>query len=251
MAIDPCTPCECQTNYIGSERSYRGAVLNTLCRILASEQAESLNIQGFLLCDDVGPLTIVEFVRFVVILPDFTEIIIDTELDMVTPYVVVGTVAACGPLGEISTQILCDDNAGVITQFVRYYLVIKDDFIGIDTELDGTTLYTPTGTVATCCCESIIVSEITPPEAVFMGQNTVAVAGTQEALAASQVLQRGVEIRALPTNTNYIYVGDSTVSNTTGLILRAGEAVFLSIGNLATVYIDSAVNGEGVSYIGS
>jgi len=87
------------------------------------------------------------------------------------------------------------------------------------------------------------------PTTIYNGINTVATAGTQEALASSQAV-KSVTIKALSTNTGLIYVGDSSVSSTTGLQLSAGDSVSLDIANLATVYIDSAVNGEGVSYLG-
>lgn len=85
---------------------------------------------------------------------------------------------------------------------------------------------------------------------VIAGQTTVTTAGTQVALGTSTALPSGLlRIKALHANTGWIYVGDSTVDSATGFVLDAGEEVVLTINNLATVYIDSSVNGEGVSYI--
>ena len=84
---------------------------------------------------------------------------------------------------------------------------------------------------------------------VYNGAKTVSTAGTQVALASSQVITHGVRIKALAGNTNNVYVGDSSVSSTTGIVLDAGEEIFLQIANLATVYIDVDTNGEGVRYI--
>jgi hypothetical protein len=84
------------------------------------------------------------------------------------------------------------------------------------------------------------------------GQKTVTAAGTAEALGALQV-NSPIMIKALDTNTGIVALGndgagDVTVSN--GLRLAAGDAViFEFVGSLAALMLDSAVNGEGVSWI--
>jgi hypothetical protein len=84
------------------------------------------------------------------------------------------------------------------------------------------------------------------------GQKVVTTAGTAVVLAASRMINAPLMVKALDTNTGIIAVGnddaqDVTVSN--GLRLAKGEAiVFDFVGNLATLWIDSAVNGEGVSW---
>jgi hypothetical protein len=85
---------------------------------------------------------------------------------------------------------------------------------------------------------------------VYNGQTNVTTAGTRVALASSQAV-KSVVVKAKRTNTGLIYVGSSTVSSSNGFILGAGDSVSLDIANLATVYIDSSVNGEGVSYAGT
>ena len=86
----------------------------------------------------------------------------------------------------------------------------------------------------------------------FSGQTTVAAAGTAVALG-SQRADGPVLVKALDTNTSIVSVGndgygDVTVSN--GLRLAAGgEVYFQWVGDLATLWLDSAVNGEGVSWI--
>jgi hypothetical protein len=84
---------------------------------------------------------------------------------------------------------------------------------------------------------------------VYNGQKTVTTAGTQVALASSQAITHSVKMKALHANTGWIYVGDSSVSSSSGYVLDAGETVEFQIANLSTIYIDSSVNGEGVSYI--
>lgn len=89
---------------------------------------------------------------------------------------------------------------------------------------------------------------ITSPTVIYNGKKTVTTAGTRVTLASSQAI-KSVCIKALQTNSGYIYVGDGSVSSTTGIQLLAGDTVSLDISNLATVYLDSSVNGEGVTYI--
>ena len=81
------------------------------------------------------------------------------------------------------------------------------------------------------------------------GQKYVATAGTQVALASSTVIYHSVTIMSQSGNSGWIYIGDSSVSSSTGYILDAGDTVEIKIANLSTIYVDSSVNGEGVSYI--
>ena len=84
------------------------------------------------------------------------------------------------------------------------------------------------------------------------GQKTVTTAGTAVALGA-QLINAPLMIKALDTNTGIVAVGsdgadDVTVSN--GMCLAAGDVIiFEFIGNLATLWVDSAVNGEGVMWL--
>lgn len=87
------------------------------------------------------------------------------------------------------------------------------------------------------------------PTTIYNGKKTVTTAGTRVVLAASQAV-KSVTIKALSTNTGFIYVGDTSVASTNGLQLEAGETISLDIANLNTVNLDSSVNGEGVTYIG-
>jgi len=87
-----------------------------------------------------------------------------------------------------------------------------------------------------------------PPDEIFNGQKDVAAAGTAVALSTSQAIKR-VTIKAKSTNGNLIFVGDSSVSSSNGYILAANEEISILIDNLNKVYIDSAANDDGVSYI--
>ena len=79
------------------------------------------------------------------------------------------------------------------------------------------------------------------------GQVTVATAGTAQAI---NVVSEAILIKALDGNSGYIYVGDSSVTSSTGFELSAGEAVEL-IGFFAsgTIYVDASSNGDKVSYV--
>lgn len=83
------------------------------------------------------------------------------------------------------------------------------------------------------------------------GVKTVTTAGTDVALAASTTCKK-VDIQAQTDNTGLIAVGgsgvDATEATGTGIILEAGDIYTLEIDNLADIYIDSTVNGEGVRY---
>lgn len=83
------------------------------------------------------------------------------------------------------------------------------------------------------------------------GVKTVTTAGTDIALATSRTA-RWVIVQSQTDNTGLIAVGaagvDATEATGTGVALAAGESVTLPIDDLASVYIDATVSGEGVRY---
>jgi len=85
------------------------------------------------------------------------------------------------------------------------------------------------------------------------GRKVVAAAGTAVALEASSRQVAGIIIVAETDNGDYIAVGDSTVieadATRTGVPLAAGDSVTLYEVDLNDVYIDAAVNGEGVTFL--
>lgn len=85
--------------------------------------------------------------------------------------------------------------------------------------------------------------------AIRNGQKNVTTPGTQVALATTTAI-KSVTIKAKSTNTGFIYVGATGVNSGNGFILVKGESVSLDVADLATVFLDSSVGGEGVSYIG-
>ena len=99
---------------------------------------------------------------------------------------------------------------------------------------------------------TVASSGVAPFGAIGTGRTTVTTAGTPVLLNASQACKR-VTIGAETDNTGVISVGDSNVDAATaaerGVILFAGSSVTLEVSNLNLLYIDSTVNGDGVSYL--
>lgn len=81
------------------------------------------------------------------------------------------------------------------------------------------------------------------------GKVTVATAGTRVALEASSTPCSSLCVHALSSNTGLIYLGNSTVAAANGYQLGPGDAVALDISDVSTAFIDSAVNGEGVTFM--
>lgn len=80
------------------------------------------------------------------------------------------------------------------------------------------------------------------------GVKIVTTAGTREQLSASSVPCKKVYIQALYTNTDSIVVGGATIAVGRGISLLAGGTIEMTASDLNLVYIDSVVNGEGVTY---
>jgi hypothetical protein len=84
------------------------------------------------------------------------------------------------------------------------------------------------------------------------GKKTVTAAGTAEAMGSTPV-NGPLMVKALLANGGNIYIGNDgagDVASTNGLELAAGDViVFDHVSSLAALFVDSAVNGEGVSWI--
>ena len=90
--------------------------------------------------------------------------------------------------------------------------------------------------------------------AALSGQKAIATAGTELALvAASQIVQCPVAIRAMSANTGYMYIGHDgagAVASTTGYQLAAGDQIILQyVYDLYEIFVDSSVNGEAVCWL--
>jgi len=84
------------------------------------------------------------------------------------------------------------------------------------------------------------------------GQKAVTTAGTAERLHAGLDVHRAVMIKALPTNTGTMYVGqvDGDVDNSNGMPLSAGDSlIFANVDNLNQIWLNASVNGEKVAWL--
>ena len=88
-----------------------------------------------------------------------------------------------------------------------------------------------------------------PARAIYTGNQDVTTAGTRVAVGSTTGLERGVTVKAKSTNTGMIYAGSVLVASSNGFQIAPGEEVFVECSSLGDVYIDSAVNGEGVTYL--
>lgn len=86
-----------------------------------------------------------------------------------------------------------------------------------------------------------------------VGRKVVAAAGTAEALASA--VTGGVTeviITAETDNTGIIVVGDSSVvaalATRKGTPLSASESIVMEATNLDSIYLDTTVSGDGVTY---
>ena len=84
------------------------------------------------------------------------------------------------------------------------------------------------------------------------GVKVVTTAGTDVPLVASSTPAKGVIVQAQTDNTDKVAVGatgvDATEATGTGVILDPGDAVTLEVDDLADVYIDALVSGEGCRF---
>ena len=92
---------------------------------------------------------------------------------------------------------------------------------------------------------------ISNPGTISTGKKTGTALAEEKVTIGSGALGVGVTVKAMSTNTGLVYLGINTVSSTTGFELSAGEQVFIPVNNLDVVYLDVAVTGEGVTYIGN
>lgn len=87
-------------------------------------------------------------------------------------------------------------------------------------------------------------------------QKKTVTAGTAVALVASKLVAHGVKIKALPGNTDEVFVGATGVTAANGFALAAGQEIdlagLLPLGlkdagtDLSTIFVNSAVDAEGV-----
>ena len=84
-------------------------------------------------------------------------------------------------------------------------------------------------------------------------EQTVAAAGTAVALSSTDLYVTSLSIIAKTGNTDVVYIGDSAVVSTDNAGLAPGTPMAIPAGmdaffNLADIFIDAAVNGEGIDF---
>lgn len=83
------------------------------------------------------------------------------------------------------------------------------------------------------------------------GRATVSTAGSAEALGSTTTIKK-ITVQAFTSNTDVIAVGASTVvaaaGTERGVLLFPSQSAVLTNNDLADIFIDSRVNGEGVSF---
>lgn len=82
---------------------------------------------------------------------------------------------------------------------------------------------------------------------VASGRETVAAAGTEEQMPTVTCV--AVSVKALSTNTGVVYLGAAGVSSANGREMEPGEVLDLAVDNVNRLWLDVAVNGEGVTYL--
>lgn len=152
---------------------------------------------------------------------------------------------------NLSTKI--DTIAGDTTSIQAALETVGGLVVNLGTNNDVTV----TGTVDLGATDNAVLDTIAASVAagnitgIGQGVTTVTTAGTDVVLASSTSCKR-VVIQAQTDNTSIIAVGasgvDATVATGTGVVLYPGDTFELDIDNLADIYIDSLVNGEGVRY---
>ncbi len=84
------------------------------------------------------------------------------------------------------------------------------------------------------------------------GRKVVAAAGTAECLAAASTPCKRILMMAETDNTGTIVFGGTAViaalATRTGIPLNAGDSVVIVTNDLNKVYLDTTVNGDGVTY---
>lgn len=93
--------------------------------------------------------------------------------------------------------------------------------------------------------------DIALPTAVVAGQNTDIDAAAEQIVTANTPLRSGVWLKALPGNTDQVYVGAAGVTASTGYPLDADQFTFIEIDNLNKVYAIGGAANQGLAYFGS
>jgi hypothetical protein len=128
--------------------------------------------------------------------------------------------------------------------------VATDDIAGVQYQRVKVT-WGADGTATDASASAPLPVTVATITAIGDGRKVVATATTRVQLATSTAVKQ-VVITAETDNTGYVVVGGSTVvaalATRTGVPLNPGDSVALEIDNLADIWLDSIVSGDGVTY---
>ncbi|MFF3665465.1 hypothetical protein [Microtetraspora malaysiensis] len=125
--------------------------------------APGVDAEFEILCDIDANGDATAFMRRLSVDPSGAVVLLDTELDGTTPYAPTGTVGVCpSSVADHEVVELCDvDAGGAVTQFLRRLTIDQAGQVTVvDTELDGTTPYAPTGDVGLCATPELPNPEV-------------------------------------------------------------------------------------------
>jgi hypothetical protein len=94
---------------------------------------------------------------------------------------------------------------------------------------------------------------ISKPASLKTGRVTSIFSTTQQ-LDSGFTCQAGVNIKALSTNTDFVYVGNTSASATlisSGYAMDPGDETFVDINNLSKIYIVAASGTQSVTFLAS
>jgi len=83
------------------------------------------------------------------------------------------------------------------------------------------------------------------------GRKTITAAGTPERVTDQETPCSGVYLQALSANTGLIYWGrdERQAKSDVGVELDVGAPIWIPINDLSKLWLDAAVNGEGVCWV--
>lgn len=87
-----------------------------------------------------------------------------------------------------------------------------------------------------------------------LAAKTVTTAGTQVPLSATTLKARMIVVQADPSNAGNVFLGDSSVDSTNGIVLEPGESYSYAVTetipylelDLNAIYVDAATNADKV-----
>lgn len=90
------------------------------------------------------------------------------------------------------------------------------------------------------------------PQSFGSGRKTVTSSGTAVPLSDVPNIVTSLQITALPTNSNLVWVGGSNVKaqvgQQVGQPLNANDSFYVAVADINRVYLDAITDGEGVTF---